>query len=322
MSVLVFAESSGGVYKKSAREAVNFGHNIAKQLSTNCVAIVVGDTDHSLLGHAGAEKVLVIAEPRLTKGDHGAIAKAVASAADKVNADVVIVSHTTTGNAVAPLVASRLNAGLVSRAVALPDTSSGFVVKKPVFSGKAFAYYGIKTPRKVLTLNPNSVGITNTEGTAAVESFDPGLTDSDFKVKVTALEKPEGGKVPLQEAERVVSGGRGLKGPEHWGLIEEFAEAIGAATACSRPVADAHWRPHEEHVGQTGGTIRPNLYIAIGISGAIQHLAGVNQSKTIVVINKDPEAPFFKAADYGIVGDAFEVVPKLIAAARKLRSSN
>jgi len=223
---------------------------------------------------------------------------------------------------VAPLVAVRMNAGLVSRVLSVPDTSNGFVVKKAVFSGKAYAYYSIKTSKKVLTLNPNSVGVEEPGGDASVEVFNPGLSDSDFRIKVTSVEHTSGGKVPLQEAELVVSGGRGMKGPENWGLIEGLAEALGAATACSRPVADAHWRPHEEHVGQTGGTIRPNLYIAIGISGAIQHLAGVNQSKTIVVINKDPEAPFFKAADYGIVGDAFEVIPKLIEAARKLRSSN
>jgi electron transfer flavoprotein alpha subunit len=258
----------------------------------------------------------------LAQGNPGALAKALVAAADKIGAQIVVMSHTTTGNAVAPLVAARLRAGIVSRVTALPDTANGFVVTKTVYSGKARAYYAIRSDKKVLTLNPNSVGVSEGSTTAAVETFDPGLSDSDFRVKTTAVEKAEGGKIPLQEAERVVSGGRGMKGPENWGLIEQLAEALGAATACSRPVADAHWRPHEEHVGQTGGTIRPNLYVAIGISGAIQHLAGVNQSKTIVVINKDPEAPFFKAADYGIVGDAFEIVPKLVEAAKKLRSAN
>lgn len=322
MSVLVFVENSEGLYKKTAREVVSYAAGIAGQLSTSCIAIAVGTADHAQLGRYGAEKVLDIKDERLLHGNPNALARAVANAAEKTAADVVVMSHTTTANAIAPLIAARLKAGLVSRVVSAPELGGGFTLKKPVFSGKAFAYYSIKSPKKVLTLNPNSVQISEKEAVATVEDFNPGLSEADFKVKVTSVEQTQAGKVPLQEAELVVSGGRGLKGPENWGLIEQLADALGAATACSRPVADAHWRPHEEHVGQTGGTIRPNLYIAVGISGAIQHLAGVNQSKTIVVINKDPEAPFFKAADYGIVGDAFEVIPKLIEAARKFRSAN
>jgi electron transfer flavoprotein alpha subunit len=322
MSVLVFAENSKGVYRKAAREVVSYASTMARQLGTDCVAVVTGSGDHSALGKVGARKVLAIHDDRLNYPNPGALAKAIALAGETAAADVFVLSHTTTGSAVAPLVAARLGAGIVSRVVAPPDLSSGFTVRKPVFSGKAFAYYHVKTPKKVLTLNPNSVEITESNTPATVEVFDASLTDTDFRVKITTVEKAVSGKVPLQEAELVVSGGRGMRGPENWGLIEGLADALGAATACSRPVADAHWRPHEEHVGQTGGTIRPNLYIAIGISGAIQHLAGVNQSKTIVVINKDPEAPFFKVADYGIVGDAFDVVPKLIEAANKLRSSN
>jgi len=209
-----------------------------------------------------------------------------------------------------------MKAGLVSGAVALPDLQNGFVVKKNVFSGKAFAHIAITSAQKVIAVNPNAFSIIAGEGTATVESLSVSIPAS--KVKVTATNKITG-EVPLTEAEKVVSGGRGLKGPENWGMVEELAKLLGAATACSRPVADTHWRPHHEHVGQTGFAIAPNLYIAIGISGAIQHLAGVNRSKCIVVINKDPEAPFFKAADYGIVGDAFEVVPKIIEAVKAMR---
>jgi electron transfer flavoprotein alpha subunit len=211
-----------------------------------------------------------------------------------------------------------LKAGLVTGAVALPDTSNGFVVKKTVFSGKAFANIAINTDVKIIALNPNAYQIVSGEGIAQVEPFM--VTAEPPKVKVIQVTKAKG-EVPLTEAEIVVSGGRGLKGPENWGIIEDLARALHAATACSRPVADAHWRPHNEHVGQTGIAIAPNLYIAVGISGAIQHLAGVNRSKIIVVINKDPEAPFFKAADYGIIGDAFEVVPKMTEAIKKLKAS-
>ncbi len=220
------------------------------------------------------------------------------------------------GKAIAPRLSARLKAGLVSGAVALPDTSNGFVVKKNVFSGKAFANISVSTPVKIISLNANAYKISEGSGTAEVAAFS--ATVDAPKVKVTSTSKASG-EVPLTEAEIVVSAGRGLKGPENWGMVEDLAKVLHAATACSRPVADAHWRPHNEHVGQTGFAIAPNLYIAIGISGAIQHLAGVNRSKVIVVINKDPEAPFFKAADYGIVGDAFEVVPKMTEAIKKMK---
>jgi electron transfer flavoprotein alpha subunit len=242
----------------------------------------------------------------------------ISQAVDKTGAKVLIFSNNLTGRAVAPVTSARLNAALVAGAVALPDLSNGFVVKKNVFSGKAFAHVSLKTDIKVIALNPNSFPVTTGEGSAEVAVLD--VTIPERKVKVTATNKVTG-MVPLGEAELVVSGGRGLKGPENWGMVEELAGLLGAATACSRAVADAHWRPHHEHVGQTGLAIAPNLYIAIGISGAIQHLAGVNRSKVIVVINKDPEAPFFKAADYGIVGDAFEVVPKLIDEVKKLKGA-
>jgi electron transfer flavoprotein alpha subunit len=209
---------------------------------------------------------------------------------------------------------------LVAGAISLPDTSNGFVVKKSVFSGKAFAFVNVKSAVKVISITPNSAGIEKIEASAEIKNQAIEFSSNDFAVKVESVNKITG-IVPLGEAELVVSGGRGLKGPENWGILEDLASAVGATLACSRPVADSHWRPHHEHVGQTGGTIRPNLYIAVGISGAIQHLAGVNSSKSIVVINKDPEAPFFKAADYGVLGDAFEIVPKLTEAFKKFKAA-
>jgi electron transfer flavoprotein alpha subunit len=232
---------------------------------------------------------------------------------------VIIFSHDIGGKMIAPRVAARLDAGLVPGATALPSTD--FVVRKNVFSGKAIAEVAINTANKVITVLPNSLGIKNTGATAAVEAFAFDAGASRITVKEVKSENKDG-EIPLPEAELVVSAGRGMKGPEHWGPIEELAKVLGATTACSRPVSDIGWRPHHEHVGQTGVTIRPNLYIAVGISGAIQHLAGVNGSKTIVVINKDPEAPFFKAADYGIVGDAFEVLPKIIEAAKAFKAAH
>ncbi|HMC99706.1 MAG TPA: electron transfer flavoprotein subunit alpha/FixB family protein, partial [Ferruginibacter sp.] len=242
--------------------------------------------------------------------------KIIADAATSLSANVVIFSNNFNGKSIAPRLSVRLKAGLVSGAVALPDITNGFVVRKNVFSGKAFANVDIKTAIKIISLNPNSFSIITSDAVAEVAEF--GATIDTAKVQVTSTDKVVG-EVPLSEAEIVVSGGRGLKGPENWAMVTDLAKLIGAATACSRPVADIHWRPHHEHVGQTGLAIAPNLYFAIGISGAIQHLAGVNRSKVIVVINKDPEAPFFKAADYGIVGDAFEVMPKIIEAVRKLK---
>jgi electron transfer flavoprotein alpha subunit len=242
----------------------------------------------------------------------------IAEAARAIDAKVIVFSNNFNGKAIAPRLSVRLKAGLVSGAVALPDTSNGFTVKKNVFSGKAFANITVGTDIKIISLNPNSYSISTSDGLAEVVEF--AATVDTAKVQVTATNKVVG-EVPLSEAEIVISGGRGLKGPENWGMVTDLAKLLGAATACSRPVADIHWRPHHEHVGQTGLAIAPNLYFAIGISGAIQHLAGVNRSKVIVVINKDPEAPFFKAADYGIVGDAFEVMPKIIEAVKQLKNA-
>jgi electron transfer flavoprotein alpha subunit len=279
----------------------------------------VVNEDITSLGKYGVAKIHQVANEALNTVDSQVYAKAIADAANASGATVIVFSHNTTGKAVAARVAARLKAGLVAGAIALPDTSNGFVVKKSVFSGKAFANVAINSPLKVISLNPNSFHVVAGEGTATISPLNIDVAAS--KVKVTATNKVSG-QVSLTEADIVVSGGRGLKGPENWGILLDLAKELGAATACSRPVGDAHWRPHHEHVGQTGVQIAPNLYIAIGISGAIQHLAGVNRSKVMVVINKDPEAPFFKAADYGIVGDAFEVVPKLTEEIRKMKANS
>lgn len=318
MSVLIFIDQADGHVKKASLEALSYGAKVAEQLGTTAEGVVLGSVTEDLaaLGKYGVKKVHHVANDALNHFDAQVFTNVIAQAVTAANATVVIFSNNVDGKAIAPRLAARLKAGLVSGAVALPDTSNGFVVKKNVFSGKAFANIALSSPIKVISLNANSYKIVAGEGTAEVAALNATVEAS--KVKVTAVNKVTG-EVPLSEAEIVVSGGRGLKGPENWGLVEELAHLLGAATACSRPVADVHWRPHHEHVGQTGLAIAPNLYIAIGISGAIQHLAGVNRSKTIVVINKDPEAPFFKAADYGIVGDAFEVVPKIIEAVKKVK---
>jgi electron transfer flavoprotein alpha subunit len=318
MSVLIFIDQSEGHVKKASFEALSYGSKIAEQLGTSAEGVVLGVTSENLadLGKYGVRKIHHVKQDSLNHLDAQVFAKVIAEVATSAGANCIVFSNNVDGKAIAPRVAAKLNAGFVSGAIALPDTTSGFVVKKNVFSGKAFANVAINSDIKVIALNPNSFSISETGGTAEVveANVQPGAA----RVKVTATNKVKG-EIPLSEAELVVSGGRGLKGPENWGMIEELAKLLGAATACSRAVADAHWRPHHEHVGQTGLAIAPNLYIAIGISGAIQHLAGVNRSKVIVVINKDPEAPFFKAADYGIVGDAFEVVPKMIQAVKKLK---
>jgi len=318
MSVLVFIDQTEGHIKKSSFEAAAYAAQTAEKLGTTAEAVVLGSVNDDLasLGNYGIKKVHTVADASLNNLDAQVYAKLVAQVAEATGADVVVFSNNTSGKAIAPRLSVRLKAGLVSGAVALPETANGFTVKKSVFSGKAFAHINVTSAKKIISLNPNSFSITTTGGTAEVLPF--AATADAPKVEVTAVNKVTG-EVPLSEADIVVSGGRGLKGPENWGLITELAQLLGAATACSRPVADIHWRPHHEHVGQTGLAIAPNLYIAVGISGAIQHLAGVNRSKVIVVINKDPEAPFFKAADYGIVGDAFEIMPKIIDAVKKLK---
>ena len=320
MSVLIFADQTEGHIKKSSFEVLSYGAALAKQLNTTADAVVLGTVNNDLaaLGKYGVAKVYHAANDTFNHVDAQVYTKAIADAVSASGADIIVLSQNQTGKAIAGRISAKLKAGLVAGAIALPDTSNGFVVKKSVFSGKAFANVNISSAVKVIALNPNSYHVKENEGTAEVVALT--ITADAGKIKIAAINKVSG-EVPLTEADIVVSGGRGLKGPENWGMIEDLAHELHAATACSRPVADADWRPHHEHVGQTGVQIAPNLYFAIGISGAIQHLAGVNRSKVIVVINKDPEAPFFKAADYGIVGDAFEVVPQLTAEIKKMHNA-
>ena len=318
--VLIFVDQTESHIKKNSFEVLTYGAKLAEQMGTTAEALLLGTVNDDLaaLGKYGVKKVHQVANETLNHVDTQVYAKVIAAAFETTGANVVVFSHNQTGKAVSSRVAARLKAGIVTGASALPDTSHGFVVRKTVFSGKAFANVNINSPVKVISLNPNSYKTVAGEGTAEVVALTIPIDAS--KVKITAVNKVSG-EVPLTEADIVVSGGRGLKGPENWGVLLDLAKELHAATACSRPVGDAHWRPHHEHVGQTGIQIAPNLYIALGISGAIQHLAGVNRSKVIVVINKDPEAPFFKAADYGIVGDLFEVVPKLTEEIRKMKAS-
>ncbi|MBL7976967.1 MAG: electron transfer flavoprotein subunit alpha/FixB family protein [Bacteroidetes Order II. Incertae sedis bacterium] len=318
--VLVYAESPNGQLKKAAFEAVAYGHLTAQAMGTSCVALVLGDVaDAGQLGLFGASTVYQVQKDHLSNFDSQVYSAVIASAAQKLGAQVVVVSHTSTGKSLLGRLAVKLNAGSVAGAKAVPDTGNGFVVAKGVFSGKATAHYAIQSAVKVLSVMGNSIPLKADGHVASVQALDVAVPSS--RIKVLERKTVSGGKAPLPEAELVVSAGRGLKGPENWGIVEDLADALGATTACSRPVADIGWRPHHEHVGQTGVAIRPNLYIAAGISGAIQHLAGVNSSKVIVVINKDPEAPFFKAADYGVVGDAFEVLPRLTEAVNRFKNS-
>ena len=314
MSILVYADSANNKLHKSAFEAVSYASQMAD--GDQVVALVAGEAEGlESLGKYGADKVLHCKDAALADFQPTLIAAALKAAAEKEGAKTIIFPHDLSGKSVAPILAAKMDAGLVSGAVALPDTTDGFVVKKAVFSGKAFAHTKINSEYRIISVMPNSIEKKENEKSATIEEFSADLGSSRLQVKEQKMEEAD---LPLTEAEKVVSAGRGLKGPENSGMIEDLAKALGAATACSRPVADMDRKPHHEHVGQTGVAIRPNLYIAIGISGAIQHLAGVNQSKVIVVINNDPEAPFFKSADYGIVGDAFDVVPKLVEAAKSM----
>lgn len=309
--VLVFAEREGRAFKKAAFEAVSYGRDLADKLGTTCVAAVIGEVDNpSQLSGYGAHQIVQHTGNGSEAFEASAYTAALHEIAGLKNCDVAVFSGSYTGKILAPKLAARMSASLATGVVELPDLSSAFVVRKSCFSNKAFTYVEMKSAAKVISIIPNSYSIKEFGGTASMEQVQ---SDLSGHTRSTSLEVDrQTGKIPLTEAEIVVSGGRGLKGPENWGMVEELAELLGAATACSKPVSDMDWRPHSEHVGQTGITIKPNLYIAIGISGAIQHLAGVGGSKVICVINTDPEAPFFKAADYGIVGDAFDVVPKLI----------
>jgi electron transfer flavoprotein alpha subunit len=312
MSILVFVESAEGKIKSTSLEAVAYAHAMGGPVT----AIALGSVDKSeleALGKYGATKVLHAADEKLNQGIIQAYASVLTKAMQDENADILVLANSSLGTPVAARVAARIGASLASNVVALPVTTSGFVVKRSIYTGKAFAHVELKNPKKVIGLKKNAAELKEVGGNAQVTPFNVSLNDTDFATRISSSEKATG-EILLPEANIVVSGGRGMKGPEQWGILEELAKTLHAATGCSKPVSDMGWRPHHEHVGQTGVKVAPQLYIAVGISGAIQHLAGVNSSKCIVVINKDADAPFFKAADYGIVGDAFDVVPKLTEA--------
>lgn len=317
MSVLVFGEAINNKYKKVTFEAVNYGAQLAKSVGGECVVVTNGSADVAAeLGNYGAQKVLHFDSDKMH--DTQFVTEVVAKAFGQSGSKVCLLADNSKGKALVGRLAVKLNAGAVSSVSAMADTSAGFKVSRGVFSGKAEATFNIDSNNKIITVARNAIGLEESAGTASMEALDvSGINASTELIETNRVE----GTVPLPEAELVVSAGRGMKGPENWGIIDELANLIGATTACSRPVADTGWRPHHEHVGQTGIAIKPNLYIAIGISGAIQHLAGVNSSKTIVVINKDSEAPFFKAADYGVVGDLFDVVPRLIESIKKFKTA-
>jgi electron transfer flavoprotein alpha subunit len=322
MSVLVFVEQTGGKVKKSSLEALTFGDELAGKLGVDCIGAAAGSLTVEQLqeaGNYGATRIFHFQSEKLKTFTVQAYAGAITWLAQEQKAHVIVMAATYAGKNMAPRIAVRLNAALGDSIIAMPDISQGFQVRKGAFSGKAFVEMLLLSEKKVLTLGPNSFEMKRTERQTDVVAVNYEPQEAELKLQVKQIVQATD-KVALPEAELVVSGGRGLKGPENWKMIEELAEVLGAATACSKPVSDAGWRPHSEHVGQTGIAISPNLYIAVGISGAIQHLAGVSSSKTIVVINKDPEAPFFKAADYGIVGDAFDVVPRLTEAIRKFKA--
>jgi electron transfer flavoprotein alpha subunit len=322
MAVLVYAESWNGSFKKATFEAVSYAAQLANKIGTDAIAITIAHQgDANELGNYGANKVLTITDETLNSFNNQSYANAIVAASNHVNAETVVISNTNNGKAIAPIIAAKREAALITNAIELPSSLSPFTIKRKAFSSKAYALFSTDSNQKVISITPNAFGIHETQVSTTIESFSYNTTDSDQRLKSVSVDSATG-KIPLPEAELVVSAGRGLKGPENWGMIEELADLLGAATACSKPVSDIGWRSHSEHVGQTGIAINPQLYIAVGISGAIQHLAGVNASKNIVVINTDPEAPFFKAADYGIVGDAFKVVPRLIEAIKIHKSNN
>ena len=319
MSVLVFAESSEGKFKKSALEAVSYARALSVEMNTELITLTAFVENTSELSKYGAKNILIGKGDELKTADASVWAEFIAEAAKENNANVVILGSSANDMFVAPLLAVKLDAGYASNVVALPSDLNAFTVKRKAFSNKAFQFTTINSENKLIGLAKNSYGLHESTVSSNIAEFSPSLDDG--KIKLESVEKTSG-KVTIADADTVVSGGRGLKSGDNWGMLEELAEVLGAATACSKPVSDLDWRPHSEHVGQTGKQVAANLYIAVGISGAIQHLAGVNASKVKVVINTDAEAPFFKAANYGIVGDAFEVVPKLIEELKKFKALN
>ncbi|MEK6451515.1 MULTISPECIES: electron transfer flavoprotein subunit alpha/FixB family protein [unclassified Myroides] len=321
MSVLIYAESAEGKFKKVALELASYAKKVAESLGTTVTAVTVNANDVSELGKYGVDKVLKVSDDKLKTFNAKAYADVIKQAAQKEGSKVVVLSSSTDSLYAAPIVAVGLDAGYASNVVALPVSTSPFVVKRNSFSNKAFNETELTTDVKVIALAKNSFGLVEASGAAAAEDFSASLNDADFSLKVESVEKVSG-KVTIADADVVVSGGRGLKGPENWKMLEDLADVLGAALACSKPVSDLGWRTHEEHVGQTGKPVSSNLYIAVGISGAIQHIAGVNSSKVKVAINTDAEAPFFKVADYGIVGDAFQVVPQLVEKLKEFKEKN
>ncbi len=321
MSILIYAESAEGKFKKVAFELASYAKKIAETTGQTVTAITVNISDVSELAKYGVDKVLKVTNDKLANFTAKAYADVVKQAAQKESAKLILLSSSTDSLYLAPLLSVAIDAGFASNVVGLPISNTPFQVKRTAFSNKAFTITEINTDIKVLCLGKNSYGIFESVGSAATEDFSPSLSDADFGVQVQSIEKGSG-KVTIADADVVVSGGRGLKGPENWGLIENLAAALGAATACSKPVSDLGWRPHSEHVGQTGKPVATNLYIAVGISGAIQHIAGINSSKVKVVINSDADAPFFKVADYGIVGDAFDILPRLTEKIQSFKAAN
>ena len=321
MSILIYAESADGKFKKVAFELAAYGKKVAETLGTTVTAVTINAGDVSELGKYGVDKVLKVSSDKLAGFTAKAYADVIKQAAEKESTKIILLSSTTDSLYLAPLVAVGLNAGFASNVVGLPVSTSPFQVKRHAFSNKAFSITEINTDIKVIAVSKNSYGIFESNGAAAAEDFSPTIGDNDFGVKTESVDRTAG-KVTIADADIVVSGGRGLKGPENWGMLEDLASVLGAATACSKPVSDLGWRPHSEHVGQTGKPVATNLYIAIGISGAIQHIAGINSSKVKVVINSDADAPFFKVADYGIVGDAFDIVPKLTEKLKAFKAQN
>ncbi len=321
MSVLVYTESLKGKFKKNAFEVASYAHKVAQDLGTTVTAVSFNAEDDASLGAYGISKVLKVTDDSLATFNAKAYADVLAQAAKAEDAKVIILSSSADSKFLAPILTAKLSAGYVPNVVAAPESTSPFVVKRTAFSNKGFAMTEISSDIKVIGVSSNAFGVVENSISASVEDFAPSLGDNAFAVKSVEVDRIVG-KATIADADIVVSGGRGLKGPENWGMVEELADVLGAATACSKPVSDMGWRPHSEHVGQTGKPVASNLYIAIGISGAIQHLAGINASKVKVVINNDPEAPFFKAADYGIVGDAFEVVPELIEKLKEFKAQN
>jgi electron transfer flavoprotein alpha subunit len=324
MSVLVYIENRNGTFGKATKELISYATRIAKEMNSSAVAVSVGNVAQDeliSLGQYGITKILVVTGEIYNTRDDQVYSEVLKQAALSIQANIVILANNFTGKALAPRVAVKLKAGLAPGIIGLPESFEPFVFRKKIFSGKAFASTAIETPVKVLTLAQNSFGISESPAKVTIETFVPVIDPANIKTSVISSEKVSG-KVLLTEADIIVSGGRGMKSPGNWGPIEELATLLNAATACSRPVSDEGWRPHTEHVGQTGKVVAPNLYFALGISGAIQHLAGINSSRVIVAVNKDPEAPIYTAADYGVIGDLQLILPELIDAVKAFKANS